>query len=40
MIKENATDYPEVVNLVPESLRQGVPFTVKKDGEPLKLDWK
>jgi len=40
MIKEYTTEYPEVVNLVPESFRQGVPFTVKKEGEPLKLDWK
>ena len=40
MIKEYTTEYPEVVNLVPESFRQGVPFTVKKDGDPLKLDWK
>lgn len=40
MIKEYSSEYPEVINIVPNSYQQGVPFTVKKDGEPLLLDWK
>ena len=40
MIKEYSNEYPEVVNVVPKSYQQGVPYTVKKEGEPLMLVWK
>jgi len=40
MIKEYSNEYPEVINIIPKSYQQGVPYTVKKEGEPLILDWK
>ncbi|NBY01069.1 MAG: hypothetical protein EBQ87_03665 [Planctomycetes bacterium] len=40
MIKEYSSEYPEVINIIPNSYQQGIPFTVKKEGEPLVLDWK
>lgn len=40
MIKEYSSEYPEVINIVPNSYRQGVPYTVKIEGEPLLLNWK
>jgi hypothetical protein len=40
MIKEYSSEYPEIINIIPKSYQQGIPFTVKKEGEPLVLDWK
>ena len=40
MIKEYSSEYPEVINIIPKSYQQGIPFTVKKEGEPLVLNWK
>ena len=40
MIKEYSNEYPEVINIIPKSYQQGVPYTVKKEDEPLVLNWK
>jgi len=40
MIKEYSSEYPEVINIIPKSYQQGIPFTVKKGVEPLIHDWK
>ncbi len=40
MIKEYSSEFPEVINIVPNSYQQGIPFTVKKEGGPLVLEWK